>query len=391
MGVNQFLLQEQVSILMSAANIYYDANNDSIPLQAYEITDASGEPLGPFLMTTPLSQANQYVLDVTSLSTGSGVKPYHLGQELVAASDRAWRMDYYKPDAQTGVLWTTVMSGSMTAEPDGTYELNVDLGLRWTEEGDNLNRLGNGQFSHIALAVGDFRSFSMRVLTPGSVLLSADVLTASPTLAPTTPPTTSNPTVTPTPAPSSAPTAETPAPTQFITPPGQPGDSTTAGVAVDSTPAVATTTSAEPDDKIIIQSGGNGKKGSKSSKGADYRIPGDDCDGSKGNGKKSKKCKKSKKAKQSAGATGAPSKSGSTGIAVGCSAAVFLIAGWAMMAYRRDAVTNGYEEVKADTQSTQPQIPTAFAAFGTFSTAELRVAAEHMRVPPTEDEKGRSP
>lgn len=93
------------------------------------------------------------------------------------------------------------------------YELNVDLGLRWSEEGDNLNRLGNGQFSHIALAIGDFRTLTMTVVSPGSVQLAANVLTGSPTQLPTTMPTTGTPTLAP-----------TQLPTGFITPPAQPTD-----------------------------------------------------------------------------------------------------------------------------------------------------------------------
>jgi len=132
---------------MSAGNVYYDESLNCVPLQAYEITDQNGNPLGPYLMTT--SETDSYVLDVTSLIAGAGVKPFYRSQELTDATDRAWRLDYYKPDAQTGTLWTTVMSGPITALANGDYELSVDLGLRWSEEGDNLNRLGQGQFGEV--------------------------------------------------------------------------------------------------------------------------------------------------------------------------------------------------------------------------------------------------
>lgn len=47
---HQYQLQDVVSVLISAGNVFYDAcppcNN--IPLQAFQITDGSGNPLGKF-------------------------------------------------------------------------------------------------------------------------------------------------------------------------------------------------------------------------------------------------------------------------------------------------------------------------------------------------------
>lgn len=371
---------------MAASNVFYDANNDSIPLQAFEITNSDGEPLSPFLLTSAGSQAESYVLDVTSLTSGTGVKPYHRGEELSASSSRAWRMDYYKPDAQSGVLWTTVFSGPMQQLADGTYELTVDLGLRWSEEGDNLNRLNQGAFSHIALAVGDFRSFNMKILTPGSVQLVANVISQPPTSVPTSAPATSLPSSPPSSAPSQSPTelSSTSSPTAPAL-----QEATTAVTQASSTETFAArlfdTTTEEPDDKLDILDqdygytygkGGKGKKG-KNDKGYD-------CDyeyGTKGKKKKGKKCKKGK---QSSGdLQNTAYRSGS--IAFGTAAVAFFVSGWVLVTYRRRHVHDGYEPIADSDESMVPiaSIPTEFGVFGSYSIDELKLAASKMREPPT--------
>ena len=389
---------------MSAGNVYYDESLNCVPLQAYEITDQNGNPLGPYLMTT--SETDSYVLDVTSLIAGAGVKPFYRSQELTDATDRAWRLDYYKPDAQTGTLWTTVMSGPITALANGDYELSVDLGLRWSEEGDNLNRLGQGQFSHIALAIGDFRSFNLKILTPGSALLTANVITANPTPAPTPAPATSEPT---SPAPTTAPTTApatgeptaqptspdpTPAPSTPYPTPGSPDGSlpstTPAAVTAPTTTGAATTTAsgtavdrvqdttAVPVNRDLWGHKGKGK--GKGESGCWYETD-----------KKGKSHMKGKgctgKGKQSASDTSDAFEKG--GLLVGATAGIFLMAGWMLVAYRQNQQTEGYEPVDP-TESFEkppaPTLPTAFAAFGTFSPQELKDMAATMRLPPSPGE-----
>jgi len=192
---NQFQLQGSVSVLISAGNVFYDADNDCIPLQAFQITDQNGDPLGPFQM--PTANYQDYVLDISSLNTGQGLKPYFRGVELVNASDRGWRLDYYK-DGTSGNVYSTVMSGPVQQISSTEYLLTVDLMLRWSEEGDSLDRLGQGIYSHIALAIADFRSFTLTMAGPGSARMVANVFTTTTTPATTTePPTTSAPTTAP--------------------------------------------------------------------------------------------------------------------------------------------------------------------------------------------------
>lgn len=407
MGVNQFQLQEAVSVLMSAGNVYYDESMNCVPLQAYEITDQNGNPLGPYLMTT--SETDSYVLDVTSLISGAGVKPFYRSQELTDATDRAWRLDYYKPDAQSGQLWTTVMSGPITPLANGDYELSVDLGLRWSEEGDNLNRLGQGQFSHIALAIGDFRSFNLKILSPGSALLTANVITANPTPSPTAAPSTSEPTTAgPTPAPtdttsapsSGAPTGQ-PVPTPTMAPhtpwptveDGGSDSSTVNPVVVTTSTQSSTdddaidrqtqTATATPNDRFWGEKGGKGGgKGSGKGESGCWMVT--DKKG-KAHMKGGKGCKGL--GHQSVAVTTEAYETG--GLLVGATAAVFLMAGWMLVAHRQRQLTEGYEPVDP-TESFEkppaPTLPTAFAAFGTFSQEELKDMAATMRLPPTQDE-----
>ena len=391
---------------MSAGNVYYDESMNCVPLQAYEITDQNGNPLGPYLMTT--SETDSYVLDVTSLIAGAGVKPFFRSQELTDATDRAWRLDYYKPDAQSGQLWTTVMSGPITPLANGDYELSVDLGLRWSEEGDNLNRLGQGQFSHIALAIGDFRSFNLKILSPGSALLTANVITANPTPSPTAEPTTAEPTTSePTSATTSAPSSGAPTGQPVPMPTFAPhtpwpteadgSDSTVNPVVVTTSTQSSTTddaigrqtqtATANPDNRFWGEKGGKGGgkgHGKGSGKGESGCFMVTDKTG-KAHMKGGKGCKGL--GHQSVAVTTEAYETG--GLLVGATAAVFLMAGWALVAHRQRQLTEGYEPVDP-TESFEkppaPTLPTAFAAFGTFSPEELKNMAATMRLPPTQDE-----
>eukprot|EP00040_Diaphanoeca_grandis_P017777 m.93149 g.93149 ORF g.93149 m.93149 type:complete len:445 (-) comp26609_c2_seq1:183-1517(-) len=381
---NQFQLQAQVSTLMSAGNVYYDADLDSVPLQAYEITDVDGNPLGPYLMTN--DKFEEYVLDFTPITNGGvGLHPYFRGVELVNASQRAWRLDWYK-DGTGGAPYTTVMSGAMLDQGNGVYTLSVDLGLRWSEEGDNLNRLNQGRFSHIALAIGDFRSFTLAIDqgNPGAAQLSADVFSVSPTESPTALPTIS--TASPVAAPNESPTASPLDSSESASPVTAPTLSPfSARVGVTASPTDSGQNRGESGTGGTGGAGGNGggeygsSKGSKGSKGGSHD---DDCGHDKGKKGKGKGCKgKKHKGKLSFEDLHMDDTQG--GLMVGATAGVFLIAGWALVAYRqRQASQDGYESVEVDAEPPVPTIPTAFAAFGTFSAEEIKRQAKLMRVPP---------
>lgn len=373
---NQFVLQEEIAILMSAGFVYYDGDNSSLPTQAFEVTDGNGDPQGPFLRTTTVDAADSYVLDVTSLNTGTGIRPFFRGEELTPSSLRGWRLDFWDGGFASGTLWTTIMSGPITDLGGGFYELSVDLNLLWSEQGDNLNRLGQGQFSHIALGVGDFRDFTMEVLSVGSVQLSANVITSAPTAVPSGAPSTSEPTTSPTP--------------DGI---GQPGASTTTVDISD-----GTSTTEEPQNRDGGGSNGGGGDANGGDGDAQDRSEGgseggggyygdDDC-GKKGMGKHGKHCK-GKKGKNWHGYLVATEASSfeSGGIAVGSAVLVFFIAGGALVAYRqRQVALEGYAVVQEEDSDPVATIPTAFAAFGTMSTEELKLAAAKMRMPPTAEE-----
>lgn len=180
---------------------FYDADNDGIPLQAFEITDQDGNSLGPFEM--PTQNYQDYIVDMSSVVTGVGLKPYHRGLELVNASDRGWRLDYYK-DGISGSVYSTVLSGPITQVAPGVFNLVVDLQLRWSEEGDSLNRLGQGANSHIALALADFNSFTLTVESAGGARMVANLFSTTST---TEAPTSAAPNATP--SPTAPPTAST--------------------------------------------------------------------------------------------------------------------------------------------------------------------------------------
>jgi hypothetical protein len=169
---------------------FYDADFDGRPMQAFEITDQDGNSLGPFQM--PTSNYQDYIVDLSTLNTGVGLKPFHRGTKLVNATDRGWRLDYYNTGI-TGSVYSTVLSGPITTISPGVYLLTVDMQLRWSEEGDSLDRLGQGANSHIALALADFNSFTLTIDAPGSARMVANLFettttTGSPTASPTGPP-----------------------------------------------------------------------------------------------------------------------------------------------------------------------------------------------------------
>jgi len=397
----QFQFQNEAQTLMSAGNVYYDADLDCIPQSAYEIVDQFGDPLGPYIMQTDTYE--EYVLDITPVLSGQGLHPYFRGVELTNASQRAWRLDWYK-DGTGGNIYTTVMSGPVLDLGGGNYQLTVDLGLRWSENGDALNRLQQGRFSHIALAIGDFRSFGLTIdlQNQGSAQLVANVFSVSPT-------------VTPTKAPG---VVTTPAPIPELGTPDldDDNDSPTAAPGVDRIGLTAPPSydgenklypTPPPADRVNSKSKkgkkgksgdssqgrfgddcyydhhGKSKKGKKGKSGkcdgSQNREYGDDCSGH-GKSKKGKGCKKGKMSFEDLNMSNQEG-----GLMVGATAGIFLIAGWALVVHRqRQAQQDGYEAVEEIEEIPTPTIPTAFAAFGSFSAEQIKEQAKMMRVVPVE-------
>jgi len=100
-------------------------------------------------------------------------------------------------------------------------------------------------------------------------------------------------------------------------------------------------------------------------------------------GKSKKGCKgKSHKAKMSlqdmdSGARG--------GLLVGISAMMFLMGGWALVAYRHARNKHDGYEVMDIHEPPTPTVPTAFSAFGTYSAEEIKNQAKLMRIPPSNE------
>jgi hypothetical protein len=180
----QFAMNNGWSILFSLENVYYDENRDSTPKQAFRVTDVNGDPLEPFAI--PVQDPENYILDMSFLTTGQGLRPYFRTDELTNASLRAWRIDYYKNGVGNSI-YTTVMSGVAVPIGDREFMLRVDLGLHWEIEGDAINRLQQGMNSHIALAINDFQSFTLVInANDDGGTLAADVRTTTAAVTTTT-------------------------------------------------------------------------------------------------------------------------------------------------------------------------------------------------------------
>ena len=156
----RFGMTDTWSILFSLENVYYDEHLNCTPKQAFRVTDVNGNPLEPFAI--PTTDPENYVLDMSYIKSKQGLKPFFRGSELKDSTLRAWRMDYHKGGLSNPV-YTTVMSGIAIPIALNTYMLRVDLGLHWEIEGDAINRLQQGFNTHIALAVADFQSFTLKL------------------------------------------------------------------------------------------------------------------------------------------------------------------------------------------------------------------------------------
>eukprot|EP00041_Stephanoeca_diplocostata_P007892 m.113449 g.113449 ORF g.113449 m.113449 type:complete len:443 (-) comp17083_c0_seq1:258-1586(-) len=392
---HQYQLQDVVSVLISAGNVFYDecppCNN--IPLQAFQITDGSGNPLGPFMQ--PTLDSENYFLDISPLVTGVGLYPFHRGLELTNASQRAWRLDYYK-DGPSGDPYSTIMSGARQQLTTTQHRLTVDLQLRWSEEGDSLNRLGQGQFSHISLALADFNSFLFEITAPGAGRMTAELFTESPTATPTFSPS-NNPT---TPSPTGSPVSQAP------TDPGVTPSPTTITTVTSTTTidpefrdqATDTTPSARQTD-CGGKSGKSGKSGmSKSGSSSSGCIEDvEECEyeyDGKGKkkykkGKKGKKCKKGKSPKK--GKIGLSSFKnadtlGRSTVVAASAAVVVVFVAWVFVVQRQKTL-DGYEPMHNNGPSEDappaPTTPTALAAFGHYKPMDLRAAAKSFHLPPS--------
>lgn len=379
---NQFQLQNAVSVLISAGNVFYDPGFNNIPMQAFEITDQNGNPLGPFQM--PTSNFQDYVLDVSSLNTGVGLKPYHRGVEMVDASDRGWRLDYYK-NGTSGDVYSTVMSGPISQTGPGEYILRVDLMLRWSEEGDSLNRLGQGQFSHIALALADFSDFTLTIDAPGSGRMVANVFTQSPTSAAPT----SQPSAPPSPgitSPETTVSTETPPLTSTTEEPGSgdveqdrfDGDDQTFESCMETARIAAAAR--------VADNAAHSKKKARVSpeeRAICEQYKSTWCNGhygKKGKHKKHKKCKKGKLGLGELGFNDAIQRS--TMIAAG-TAALVLVVGYAKV-IQRNQRTSDYEDLDKSAVNPAPVKPTAIRAFEGHSTAKIYEDALTFHLPPGE-------
>eukprot|EP00038_Savillea_parva_P007881 m.173101 g.173101 ORF g.173101 m.173101 type:complete len:421 (+) comp13640_c0_seq1:213-1475(+) len=376
--LNQYQLQGAVSVLISAGNVFYDADNDSIPLQAFEITDQEGNPLGPFMM--PTSNYQEYIVDLSSLNTGQGLKPYHRGVELTSASDRGWRLDWYK-DGISGAPYSTVLSGPITMVSPNVYTLQVDLQLRWSEEGDSLNRLGQGQYSHIALALADFNSFTLTVETLGAARMQANLFTTTTT---TASPTSASPTAPTTPSPMTTP------PTVATTdgPVDRNGDDVSYESCMEEARIAEEARVAQEEQYRGESNDWNSPKKAKSVKVPkqdrefceQFRSD-DDCDHGKGKSKKKgKKCKKHKKGKMGIASVGMNEMVAQSTVVIAAVAGLVLVAGYVKVIQQRRAM--GDYEALEDKVDPNPVAPTELQAFGAHNPTDLHEQAKTFHLPP---------
>ena len=126
-GDLRFRMDGTWSVLFAPENVYYDEHLDCTPKHASRVTDVNGDPLEPFV--TPTTDPENYVLDLSSIKTKQGLKPYFRGNELKDSTPRSWRMDYHKGGVDNPV-YTTVMAGIAIPIAPSTYMLRVDLGTR---------------------------------------------------------------------------------------------------------------------------------------------------------------------------------------------------------------------------------------------------------------------
>jgi hypothetical protein len=146
LGMGAYQLVDQFDLLFAGDTLYFDYNLDNIP----DFSVALGQPdfIGTYV------DPEHYTLDF-----GNDLHPYFMGSELGAASSVDWRLSYVLDPGST-LLYSTIMSGSMTDNGDGTWMLEIDLGLEWPVSGMPANAFGIPEGTHTALAMADFNSFT---------------------------------------------------------------------------------------------------------------------------------------------------------------------------------------------------------------------------------------
>ena len=146
LGNNAYQLVDQFDILYSGANAYIDWDLDNNPDSVVPI--GAPDSLGTYV------DPENYVLDF-----GTDMQPFFLGTELSAAGSVDWRLSYtLTPGSST--LYSTIMSGTTIDNCDGTWTLNINLGLEWPVNGFPPNALGIPEGTHVAAEIADFSSFT---------------------------------------------------------------------------------------------------------------------------------------------------------------------------------------------------------------------------------------
>ncbi len=146
LGGAAYQLVDQFDLLFSGETLYFDYNLDNAPDYNVEL----GQP--DYLAT--YVDPEHYTLDF-----GNDLHPYFMGSELGTAAAVDWRLSYVH-DPGTTTLYSTIMSGAMTNNGDGTWTLHIDLGLEWPVSGMPENAYGIPEGTHTALELADFNSFT---------------------------------------------------------------------------------------------------------------------------------------------------------------------------------------------------------------------------------------
>ncbi|MEE2907331.1 MAG: hypothetical protein VX527_05795 [Planctomycetota bacterium] len=159
LGSSAYQLVDEFEILYSGANAYLDWDLDNVPDSVLPV----GAPDELALYVDP----EHYTLDF-----GTSLTPYYLGSELSLAASVDWRLSYVTTPGST-VLYSTIMSGTTTDNGDGTWTLDIALGLEWPVSGVPANDFGIPVGTHAAAEIADFTSFTWDGET-----LSANVIPA---------------------------------------------------------------------------------------------------------------------------------------------------------------------------------------------------------------------
>lgn len=146
LSASAYQLVDEFEILYSGESFYLDTDFDNTP----DMTIPLGAPDYLGLYTDP----EHYTLDF-----GSDLQPFYLGAALGGAASVEWRLSYVLTPG-TAVAYSTIMSGSSTDNGDGTWTLDIDLGLEWPVNGMPVNEFGIPTGTHIAAEIADFTSFT---------------------------------------------------------------------------------------------------------------------------------------------------------------------------------------------------------------------------------------